>query len=88
MRSRSGRTWQGVLLTILFPDCYLFTDSSLEGWETLLSGRDVKDVLRGSDRSLHINHLELLAMKLALLHFKEEVQVRTILLFFATTLLQ
>ena len=31
-------------------------------------------------RSLHINHLELLAVKLALQHFKEGVQARTVLL--------
>ena len=48
---------QGVPLTSPSPDCYLFIDSSLEGCGASLSGQDVKDVWRGSDRSLHINHL-------------------------------
>ena len=50
-----------------------------------LSALDVKDVWRGSQRSLHINHPELLAGKLVLLHFREEVQVRTGLLCDNTT---
>ena len=71
---------QGVPLISRSPDRYLFTDSSLEGWGAWLSGQDIKDVWRSSDSSLHVNHLELLAVKLALLHFREEVQSRTILL--------
>ena len=70
---------QGVLLTSPSPDLYLFTDNSLKGWGASLSGQDVEGVWRESARCLDINHLELLAVKLALLHFREEVQVHTIL---------
>ena len=40
---------QGVPLLALAPDCYLFTDSSLEGWRASLSGKDITDVWRKSD---------------------------------------
>ena len=62
------------------------TDSSMEGWDAFLSGTDVKDVWKGSHRSLHFIHLEMLAARLALQHYKSEIQPR-ILLFFATLLL-
>ena len=78
--SDTGWILQGVPLLSLKPDLYLCTDSSLEGWGASLSGRDVKDVWRGSHRSLHINHLEMLAVKLALQHYKSEIQSRTVLL--------
>ena len=36
-------------------------------------GKVVSDVWRGSQRSLHINHLEMLAVKFALQHFRLEI---------------
>ena len=39
---------QGVLLLSAQPDIHLFTDSSIEGWGAFRSGKDVKDVCRGS----------------------------------------
>ena len=57
---------QGVL------DSYLFMDNSLEDWGASLSWKDIKDSWRESYRSLHINRLALLAVKLALQHFREE----------------
>ena len=59
---------QGVPLLSPQPDIYLCTDILMKGWGASLSGRDVKDVWRGSQRALHINYLEMLAVKLALQH--------------------
>ena len=49
-----GTEWilQGVPLLSLQLDYYLFTDSSMQGWGASLSGKDIKDVWRGSHRSL------------------------------------
>ena len=71
---------QGVQLSSPNPDIYLFTDSSSEGWGATLSGVDVMDIWRGSDCFLHINHQELLAVKLALQHFLGEIQSKIVLL--------
>ena len=78
--SDAGWTLQGVPLLSPQPALHLFTDSSMEGWGASLSEKDDKDVWRGSQRPLHINHLEMLAVKLVLQHYKSELQSCTVLL--------
>ncbi|KAL3966727.1 ryanodine receptor 1 [Sarotherodon galilaeus] len=58
------------------------TDASLRGWGALCEGASVRGIWSAAQRQLHINHLELLAVFLALKHFRpvlegQHVLVRT-----------
>ncbi|KAL3976218.1 tctex1 domain-containing protein 2 [Sarotherodon galilaeus] len=58
------------------------TDASLRGWGALCEGASVRGIWSTAQRQLHINHLELLAVFLALKHFRpvlegQHVLVRT-----------
>ena len=57
----------------------------MEGRGASLTGKDINDFWRGSHRSLHIFHLDMLAVMLVLQQFKLEIQSRTVLLFVATS---
>ena len=71
---------KGIQLSSPSPDLYLYTDSSAEGWGAVLNDREASQAWRDKERSLHINHLELLATKLSLQYFRSEIQYKVVLL--------
>ena len=54
------------------------TDASKTGWGTSCQGLTTREIWSKQERSLHINVLELLAVKLALLFFTKNRQVSAI----------
>ena len=57
----------------------LFTDASNEGWGAHLDQRSTKGLWSDQGKRLHINVLELKAVSLALLNFKDQSQDQTVL---------
>lgn len=65
---------QGVPLKLSLPQVTLFTDASTDGWGAHVGDLQVGGRWSVAQRELHINNLELLAVLLALEHFKPQVQ--------------
>ena len=57
----------------------LFTDASNEGWGAYLDQSSSKGPWSDQEKRLHINVLELKAVSLALLQFKDQCQNQTVL---------
>ena len=57
----------------------LFTDASNEGWGAHLDHNSIKGLWSDREKRLHINVLELKAVSLALLNFKDQCQNQTVL---------
>ncbi|XP_065325845.1 uncharacterized protein LOC134621241 [Pelmatolapia mariae] len=55
------------------------TDASLRGWGALCEGASVRGIWSAAQHQLHINHLELLAVFLALKHFRPVLQGQHVL---------
>ncbi|XP_076746637.1 uncharacterized protein LOC112431703 [Maylandia zebra] len=55
------------------------TDASLSGWGALCEGASVRGIWSAAQRQLHINHLELLAVFLALKRFRPVLQGQHVL---------
>lgn len=62
------------------PDLTLFTDASTDGWGAHIEKSNVYGLWSLQQRQLHINHLELRAAHLALMHFLPQVRGKTVLL--------
>ena len=65
---------QGVPLGLTLSRKVVTTDASLSGWGATHDGRTARGVWCGAMRHAHINYLELLAVFLALRHFKPFIQ--------------
>ena len=64
-----------------FTDFYLYTDASTMGWGASLLQDSISGMWTTHERSLHINTLELRAIRLGLLHFTELLQGKTVAVF-------
>jgi hypothetical protein len=71
---------EGVPLTRFKPDLTVFTDASSEGWGAHLKGIEVSGVWNSEERKLHINILEMKAVKLALERFATTIQSKAVLI--------
>lgn len=70
----------GVPLLPPTPQLTLCSDASTEGWGAHLNQLQIGGTWTPAQQNLHINNLEMLAVILALKHFKELVQSKTVLL--------
>lgn len=71
----------GQSLQVVTPDIRLHTDASTVGWGASLDQQTVSGIWNPQEVSLHINLLELRAIRLALLHFTREVTGKAVALF-------
>ena len=71
----------GQSLLMAPPDLFLYTDASTLGWGASLSQESVSGKGMEHERSLHINILELRAIRLSLFHFMKNVQGKTVAVF-------
>lgn len=76
--SRENLT-KGVPLHQPEPDFRLFTDASTNGWGAHVNSLKAEGVWSRQQGSLHINNLELLAVRLALEQFQQALQGSTVL---------
>lgn len=78
----------GQSLQMTSPDVALHTDALIMGWGASILHDSVSDLWAPHERCLHINLLELRAIRLSLLHFLEYVQGQTVAVFsnYATAL--
>lgn len=63
------------------PDLCLYTDASSEGWGASVLHQSTSGTWSIQERSLHINLLELRAIRLGLLHFKDMFRGKTVAIF-------
>ncbi|XP_045130668.1 uncharacterized protein LOC123515846 [Portunus trituberculatus] len=73
--------WLGQSLQLASPDVCLYTDASTVGWGASILHDSVSGVWATHELSLHINLLELKAIRLGLLHFKDHVRGQTVAVF-------
>ncbi|XP_045101307.1 uncharacterized protein LOC123498206 [Portunus trituberculatus] len=73
--------WLGQSLQLASPDVCLYTDASTVGWGVSILHDSVSGVWATHELSLHINLLELKAIRLGLLHFKDHVRGQTVAVF-------
>ncbi|MEL7079455.1 MAG: reverse transcriptase domain-containing protein, partial [Cyanobacteria bacterium J06582_2] len=76
-----SRLSQGVPIRQSHRHLCLYSDASTQGWGATLEGREVSGLWSPLESSLHINVLELRAVRLALLHFASLVQGRSVVVF-------
>lgn len=72
---------RGQSLQTVLPELSLHSDASSLGWGASLLHLTVSGVWSPQEETLHINLLELRAIKLALMHFVQEVRGRAVALF-------
>jgi len=70
---------RGVSLSPILNQLRLYSDASLKGWGAHMKNSSIKGTWSQSQKLLHINHLELLAVWLALKHFEPEIRGRSVL---------
>ncbi|MEL7079751.1 MAG: hypothetical protein AAGM46_28415, partial [Cyanobacteria bacterium J06582_2] len=75
------RVSRGVPIRTNPPRLSLFSDASVQGWGATLGSEQVSGVWSPTEQSLHINVLELRAVRLALLHWQESVKGRAVEVF-------
>jgi hypothetical protein len=63
----------GVPLHPTPPQITMYTDASVVGWGAHIGKSLISDTWSSQDQTLHINFLELEAVRLALLHFQQEI---------------
>ncbi|KAK3864567.1 hypothetical protein Pcinc_029750 [Petrolisthes cinctipes] len=71
----------GQSLQLAHSDVCLYTDASNLGWGASVLHDSVSGLWTPHKRSLHINLLELRAVRLGLLHFREQVHGKTVAVF-------
>ena len=71
----------GRSLQLVSPDVCLFTDASTIGWGASILHDSVSGLWATHELSLHINLLELRAVRLGLQHFKDHVRGQTVAVF-------
>ena len=71
----------GQSLRVVSPDLFLYTDASTLGWGASLLQESISGMWALHERSLHINVLELRAIRLSLLHFSRTVHGQTVAVF-------
>lgn len=71
----------GQALQMASPDVHLYTDASNLGWGASVLHDSVSGLWSPNERSLHINLLELRAIRLGLSHFMESVRGKTVAVF-------
>ena len=78
-QKRNLRTGQSLMMAS--PDLFLYTDASLGGWGASLLQDSISDIWSPLEKTLHINLLELRAIRLGLLHFTEIMRGKTVAVF-------
>jgi hypothetical protein len=74
----SQRLSLGVPLHLPDPSITLTTDASLSGWGGFLEGHQVRGVWSPQEKLLHISHLELRAVRLALLALVHQIEGKSV----------
>ncbi len=69
-----------VPLSTFNPDVSIFTDTSTEGWGSYLEGQETSGTWNNQEKTLHINIVELRAVRLATTHFSVHLAVKQQLL--------
>ena len=72
------RFWNGQTFSQLHPQIISQTDTSLTGWGAVCNRVETLGQWSAEERTLHINALELLAIKLALFSFTKGKRVKAI----------
>ena len=70
----------GLPLVTPEPTVTLFTDASLQGWGAVLGQREARGFWDRNQTTLHINELQMLAVKLAVSFFQQDLTNQTLLL--------
>ncbi|XP_070210298.1 uncharacterized protein [Littorina saxatilis] len=71
---------QGVPISLPLPELHLFTDASLQGWGAHLEGNTASGLWDQAQKLLHINILELEAVRLGLLEFVASLRGKQVLI--------
>ena len=79
--SNESNLWSGQSLQLVSPDLCLYTDASSDGWGASVLHDSTSGSWSPLEKSLHINLLELRAIRLGLQYFVELVRGKTVAIF-------